>query len=213
MLPFRAGLPQSTRHASTGLAIIPGVTLDHRIRERLDAGDSSGAASEVLRELGPLTLRYLRSLLRDEDDAADAFSLFAENLWKGLPSFRFGSSLRTWAYRIAWNAARNLRHEAYRRHGRRFASGEASALAEDIRTKTTERIARQKDALDELRRALSVDDQSLLALRIDQGLSWAEIAEITSEEGQGIQAATLMKRFERLKARLADMARAQGLTS
>jgi RNA polymerase sigma-70 factor (ECF subfamily) len=59
----------------------------------------------------------------------------------------------------------------------------------------------------------STEDQSLLALRIDQGLSWAEIAEITSEEGQVIQTATLMKRFERLKARLADMARAQGLTS
>jgi RNA polymerase sigma-70 factor (ECF subfamily) len=160
-----------------------------------------------------MTLRYLRSLLRDEDDAADAFSLFAENLWKGLPSFRFGSSLRTWAYRIAWNAARKLQNEAYRRHGRRFASGEASALADDIRTRTTERVARQKDALEQLRSALSVEDQSMLALRIDQGLSWAEIAEISAEDGQKpVQAAALMKRFERLKTRLAEMARAQGLT-
>jgi len=188
-----------------------GVTLDQRVRELLAAGDPAGAASEALQELGPLTLRYLRSLLQDEDDAADAFSQFAENLWKGLPSFRFGASLRTWAYRIAWNAARNLRHEAYRRHGRRFASGEASAIADEIRTKTTERVARQKDALDQLRRALSVEDQSLLALRIDQELSWTEIAEVFSEEGQTIHSAALMKRFERLKSRLAELARAQGL--
>ena len=188
-----------------------GVTLDQRVRELLAAGDPAGAASEALQELGPLTLRYLRSLLQDEDDAADAFSQFAENLWKGLPSFRFGASLRTWAYRIAWYAARNLRHEAYRRHGRRFASGEASAIADEIRTKTTERVARQKDALDQLRRALSVEDQSLLALRIDQELSWTEIAEVFSEEGQTIHSAALMKRFERLKSRLAELARAQGL--
>jgi RNA polymerase sigma-70 factor (ECF subfamily) len=194
-----------------GLAIMPGVTLDQRVRELLEKGDRAGAASEALQELGPLTLRYLRSLLQDEDDAADAFSQFAENLWKGLPSFRFSASLRTWAYRIAWNAARNLRHEAYRRHGRRFASGEASAIADEIRTKTTERIARQKDALEQLRRSLSVEDQSLLALRIDQGLSWAEVAEVLAEEGRAVQSAALMKRFERLKTRLAELARAQGL--
>jgi RNA polymerase sigma-70 factor (ECF subfamily) len=187
------------------------VTLERRAQELLDAGDTAAAASEVLRDLGPMTLRYLRSILQDEDDAADAFSQFAENLWKGLPSFRFGSSLRTWAYRIAWNSARNFRHDAYRRRGRRFASGEASALADEIRTKTTERIARQKDALDEIRQALSVDDQSLLALRVDQELSWAEIAEILAEEGQSVQAATLMKRFERLKTRLTELARARGL--
>jgi RNA polymerase sigma-70 factor (ECF subfamily) len=187
------------------------VTLEQRVRSLLASGDASGAAAEVLRELGPLTLRYLRSLLRDEDDAADAFSLFAENLWKGLPSFRFGSSLRTWAYRIAWNAARNLQHDAYRRHGRRFASGEASAIADEIRTRTVDRVARQKDALEQIRSALTVEDQSLLTLRIDQGLSWAEIAEITTEEGQPVQAATLMKRFERLKSRLAELARSRGL--
>jgi RNA polymerase sigma-70 factor (ECF subfamily) len=192
---------------------MPRVTLEERVRGLLEAGDASGAASEALQDLGPMTLRYLRSLLRDEDDAADAFSLFAENLWKGLPAFRFGSSLRTWAYRIAWNAARKLQNEAYRRHGRRFASGEASALADDIRTRTTERVARQKDALEQLRSALSVEDQSMLALRIDQGLSWTEIAEISAEDGQKpVQAAALMKRFERLKTRLAEMARAQGLT-
>jgi RNA polymerase sigma-70 factor (ECF subfamily) len=189
-----------------------GVTVDQRVRELLDSGNQAGAASEALRELGPLTLRYLRSLLQDEDDAADAFSMFAENLWKGLPSFRFGSSLRTWAYRIAWNAARNLRHEAYRRRGRRFATGEASALAEEIRTRTAERVARQKDALQQLRNALSVEDQSLLALRIDQGLSWTEVAEVFADEGQAVQTAALMKRFERLKTRLAELAREQGLT-
>jgi len=187
------------------------MSIEECVQERLRAGDVTGAATAALQELGPSVLGYLRSVLRDEGDAADAFSQFAENLWKGLPSFRFDSALKTWAYRVAWYAALNLRNEAWRRRGRPFATGEASALAEEIRTKTVVRVARQKQALDELRQSLSMDDQSLLVLRVDQGLSWDEIAGIFAEEGTPVQPLTLMKRFERLKDRLAKMARDQGL--
>jgi RNA polymerase sigma-70 factor, ECF subfamily len=48
-------------------------------------------------------------------------------------------------------------------------------------------------------------------LRVDQGLAWAEIAEILAGEGRRVEPAALMKRFERLKERLARMARDQGL--
>src|ERR671928_150340 len=83
-----------------------------RGQELVAAGDVAAAATEALRALGPEILRFLRSVLRDEEDAADAFSHFAENLWKGLPSFRGQASLRTWAFRIAWNSAMNLRSDA-----------------------------------------------------------------------------------------------------
>jgi RNA polymerase sigma-70 factor (ECF subfamily) len=72
------------------------------------------------------------------------------------------------------------------------------------------RVARQEEKLEKLRAVLSVDDQSLLALRLDQGFSWEEIAQILSASGKPVQAAALMKRFERLKARLAEMVK-QGL--
>jgi RNA polymerase sigma-70 factor (ECF subfamily) len=185
-------------------------SVEEQVHRLIEAGDLSAAATEAIRSLGPSVLRYLRSLLRDEEDAADAFSQFAENLWKGLASFRGQSSLRTWAFRIAWNSALNLRNEAWKRKGRRFATGEASALAEEIRTKTAVRVARQEEKLEKLRAVLSVDDQSLLALRLDQGFSWEEIAQILSASGKPVQAAALMKRFERLKARLAEMVK-QGL--
>jgi RNA polymerase sigma-70 factor (ECF subfamily) len=186
-------------------------SVQQSVQTLMDAGDVSGAATEALRALGPEILRFLRSVLRDEEDAADAFSQFAERLWRGLPSFRGRSSLRTWAFRIAWNSAMTLRSDAWHRHGRRFATGEASALAEEIRTKTVVRVARQRDALQQLRQALSPEDQSLLALRLDQGFSWEEAAEILSVGGQPVQALTLMKRFERVKKRLAEMVRKQGL--
>lgn len=187
------------------------MSIDAVVCRLVDAGDHRAAAAEALRVLGPPILRYLESMLRDEDAAADAFSHFAENLWAGLPSFRRQSSVRTWAYRIAWNAALNLRDEAWRRHARPFATGEASLLAQEIRTKTVERRARQEDALDRLRRALTAEEQSLLTLRIDQGLSWSEVAEVMTADGAPVKPAALMKRFERLKARLAELAREQGL--
>jgi RNA polymerase sigma-70 factor (ECF subfamily) len=186
------------------------VSAQARVQQLIDAGDVSGGATEALRALGPEILRFLRSVLRDEEDAADAFSQFAENLWKGLSSFRGQSSLRTWAFRVAWNSAMNLRNDAWHRHGRRFATGEASQIAEEIRTKTVVRVARQRDELEKLRETLSAEDQSLLALRLDREFSWEEIAEILSVGGAPVQALTLMKRFERLKKRLTEMVRKQG---
>ncbi len=187
------------------------MSVDPRVKELLASGDVAGAATAALRELGPTILRYLRSLLRDEADARDAFSQFAENLWKGLPEFRAESSLRTWAFRLAWHAALNVRDEAWRRRRQRLATGDASRLADEIRTRTGVRVERQKKALDVLREALSVEDRSLLVLRIDQALPWNDIAEVLGAEGKPVEAAALMKRFERLKDRLARMAREQGL--
>jgi RNA polymerase sigma-70 factor, ECF subfamily len=184
-------------------------SLQEEVQRLVDAGDTSAAATRALVVLGPEILRFLRSVLRDEEDAADAFSHFAERLWRGLSSFKGRSSLRTWAFRIAWNSALSLRSDAWHRRGRRFATGEASMLAETIRTKTVVRVERQRDALEKLRQALSPDDQSLLALRLDQGFAWEEIAEILSAGGQPVQALTLMKRFERVKKRLTEMVRKQ----
>jgi RNA polymerase sigma-70 factor (ECF subfamily) len=184
--------------------------LDGRVRGLLAAGDGRGAATEALRELGPPVLRYLRVVLRDEEDAGEAFSRFAERCWRGLPGWR-GERLRPWAFRIAWSSALDVRGEAWRRRVRRFESGEASALAEQIRTRTAVRVERQRTALEKLREALSSEEQSLLTLRIEEGLGWEDIAEVLSTEEQAVSADTAAKRFERLKARLARMAREAGL--
>ncbi|HET8540854.1 MAG TPA: sigma-70 family RNA polymerase sigma factor [Anaeromyxobacter sp.] len=181
-----------------------------RIGALLAAGDERGAATEAMRAFGPKILGYLRSILRDEADAGDAFSVWAEHLWRGIRSFRGDSSFRTWAFKIAYNAALNVRNEAWRRLGRGFEPGEASRLAEEIRTKTAVREERQRTRLEEIRAQLTPEEQTLLTLRIDQQLSWDEIAAVLSANGDPVDPAALRKRFQRLKERLAEMLRDPG---
>jgi RNA polymerase sigma-70 factor, ECF subfamily len=184
---------------------------DAHLRTLLAAGQAREAATAALRSLGPQVLGYLRVMLRDEDEARDAFSAFAETLWKALPSFRFESSLRTWAYRLAWSTVKSARGAAWRRKVRRFESGEASILAEEMRTATAVRVDKQRRVLEELRGELTPEEASLLVLRIDQGLSWQEVAEVMSAQGSPVDWTTVAKRFERLKKRLATRLRELGL--
>ncbi len=184
---------------------------DTRTRELLALGDADGAATLTIRAVGPPVLRYLRSIVRDEDDAKDAFSQWAEHVWRGLPAFRGEASLQTWCLRLAYHAALALTHEAWRRHGRRLETGEASRIAETVRTSTAVRVERQRTILARLREELSLHDRTLLDLRVDHQLSWAEIAEVLAGDGARPEPATVAKRFERLKARLGDQLRREGL--
>lgn len=185
--------------------------LEHRVRDLVAAGDVGGAATLAIRGLGPPVLHYLRALLRDEEDAKDAFSQWAEGVWRGLGEFRGDSPLRAWAFRVAYHAALGIKRQAWRRHGRRLESGEASRIAEMIRTATGVRVERQRRVLHELRRRLTVEEQTLVQLRVDEGLSWTEMAEVLAGDGGRPEPNTLAKRFERIKSRLARMLKHEGL--
>ena len=188
------------------------MTVEEQIKATLAGGDHRAAATEALRAYGPKILGYLQAVLRDEADAADAFSIFAEDLWKGIGGFRGESSLKTWAYKLAWCSAMHIRSDAWKRLGRRLETGEASQLAAEVRTKSVVRDERQRLSLERLREALSAEEQTLLFLRLDQQLEWSEVAEVLSAGGPVVEAAALRKRYERLKERLAKLAREQGLT-
>lgn len=187
------------------------MTLEQRIQELLASGDARAAATEAIRGFGPSVIRYLRSVLRDEDDAADAFSRFAEKLWRALPSFRGDCSLRAFCYKIAWSEADHVRGDAYRRRRVRLRSGVASRLAEEVRASSAARREQQAERFAELRAALEPQEQSLLALRIDRELSWREIAAVLASPGEpGPTEAAVRKRFERTKEKVQSLARERG---
>jgi RNA polymerase sigma-70 factor (ECF subfamily) len=106
-----------------------------------------------------------------------------------------------------------VRSNAWRRRGRRFEPGEASQLAEDIRTKSVVRDEQRRLALDRVRGSLDPEEQTLLFLRLDQELEWSEVAEVLSADGKVVEPAALRKRFERLKERIAQQLREEGLVA
>ncbi len=194
-----------------GKAPRPLAETERQVRRLLAEGDHRGAATLAIRALEPEVLRFLRATLRDEFDAADASSYWAEGLWRGLRSFRWKCSLRTWALRLAANAAANVRSAAWRRRVRRFHTGEASAIADEVRVSSLARVEREAKGLEQMRLTLSVQDQALLHLRIDRRLSFEEIEEVFADTPWAASASTLCKRYERLKERLKRLAREQEL--
>jgi RNA polymerase sigma-70 factor (ECF subfamily) len=187
--------------------------VEARCLEALDRGDHAGAATLVMREYGPQLLGYLCSVLRNEADAAEVFSMFSEDLWRGLPGFRRECPARVWCYRLAWHAAARFLRDPYRGRGQRLESLELSRLVAEVRSSVfLGRDQARQATLDRLRQGLSPDERTLLVLRVDRDLAWSEVALVLADEGGApVEEAALRKRFERLKEKLADRARQEGL--
>jgi RNA polymerase sigma-70 factor (ECF subfamily) len=186
------------------------MTFEEELDAALARRDFGAGATLVIEALGPQVLGYLRALLHDPEEAEDAFSVFAENVWKGLPTWRREASLRSWAYRVAWHAAGRAHRDPYRRRRERLATTMASRLAMSMAAASRHSMERKATELDALRATLTQEEQSLLTLRLDRDLSWREVAEIMAEDGQPADEAALRQRFARLKEKLARAVRAKG---
>lgn len=188
------------------------MSLEARVQALLAERQFGEAASATLRQLGPQVLSYLAGILRSEADAHEVFSQFAEDLWKGLPGFRGESSLRGWAYRIAWHASARYVRDPYRQRGRRLETTEASRIAEEVRSALAPEQSWRSQRVAQLRDALEPEEKALLILRVDRCLSWREVAVAMTEEGKDPPSeVALRKRFERLKEKLGRAAKEQGL--
>ncbi len=186
--------------------------IEARIAALLQARDWTGASTVALREYGPAILTYLRSILRDDDLACDVFSRFCEKVWRSVEDFRGECAFSTWAYRLAWFAAREHQRAEGRRREERLAPDAISKIEQEVRestlaglrTETRDRWSKIKDSLDPFER-------SLLLLRVERELPWREVARIMADGGEAMAESALRKRFERLRQRLHKLAREHGL--
>ena len=186
--------------------------LEATVTELLDRGDTSRAVIEALRGYGPEVLGYLFATLRHEAAAEDVFAQFSEDLWKTIALYRRECSMRTWCYKLAWEATKKHIRDPYFRRGRPLQTGEWSQHAADVRDRTAPFLrSTVKDRMAKLRERLRPLDQTLLTLRIDRDLSWTEIASVMSTPRRPIAEATLRKRWERLKLALRKLAEDDGL--
>lgn len=190
------------------------------IRNQVTAGRSDEATTATLELYGAEVYGFLHALARDEDLASEAFSRWSEDVWRGLPSFRWDASLRTWVYALARNALHRVRRDPRRRVERNLALSEQSAVArmvDQVRSRTVPFLRTEvKDELRALRDALDPDDHALLVLRLDRKMAWKDIARALTDEGDADadlerRAAGLRKRFERAKEQLRTLATQRGL--
>lgn len=194
---------------------------EQSIHEAWTAGNFEVAATAVIESYGDEILSFLIARLRAPSDGREAFSMFAEDLWTGLPKFAWRCSMRTWAYTLARNAA-NRYASAPQRHAARnltlTRSGRLDELVERVRSAT--HVYQQtavKDRFRALREQLDPDDQMLLVLRVDRDMAWRDLAITMAGDADLDDAAIeresvrLRKSFERVKIELKRMAKAAGL--
>ncbi len=185
--------------------------LEAELRVHVDAGRYEDAATLAIEGYGAEVLGYLHAVLTSPTEADESFSEVCERLWRGLPSFEWRCSCRTWMYVIARNVGRN-RIRAIARNKARVVPlsrvPEVAKVADRVRTSTAIHLKTEsRTRLRQIRDSLEPDDRTLLVLRLDRKLSWTEIAMVLSDEddsGPALarEAARLRKRFERLKSRL-----------
>lgn len=189
------------------------------LRQAWNHGDFRAVATLALERYGPEIFGVLAAQLRSPSDAADVFSLFAENLWRGLPGFQWRCTLRSWAYRIARNAAVRWATAGQRRPERNVAieDGDVLELAERVRSSTLAHLRSEvKSEIRRLREELPEPEQMLLILRVDKALEWPEIAAVLSDEDLADdelkrEAVRLRKQFQRVTEKLRGLARERGI--
>lgn len=191
------------------------------IRSAWDSGRHDEAATVIIEHYGPAVLGFLAGWMGDRDAAREAFSMFCEDLWSGLPRFGWRCTAQGWAYTLARNAGRrHAKAEQRKRHRHTPLSGQTSVLVERIVSSTAPYLKSDfKDRFEALRERLPAEDRLLLLLRSGRQLAFRDIVFVMAAQGEGEpdeqalvrEAARLRKRFQSVKETLRDLARSEGL--
>ena len=189
------------------------------LRRAWEDGDLPAVATLALERYGPEILGVLAVQLRSTADAADAYSLFAEHLWRGLPGFQWRCSLRAWAHRVARNAAVRWATDGARSPERNLSmeQGGVFEVAEQVRSSTLVHLRTEvKSEVRRLREALPHIEQMLLILRVDKAMEWHDVAAALADQDLDPdelerESARLRKRFQLVTKKLRKLARERGL--
>jgi RNA polymerase sigma-70 factor, ECF subfamily len=191
--------------------------VERRIRAASERRDHAAATTIAVEAYGPEILGFLATLLDDPGAADDVFSVFCEDVWRGIGGFAWRCSARCWCYTLARNAAmRFLRSPHERSVGQvpLSAAPEIAQLTARVRRSSTAKHLRSevKSRMRELRERLPLEEQMLLILRVDKELPWDEVARVLGDDDDLVRAsARARKRFQLVKDELKRLAHEAGL--
>jgi RNA polymerase sigma-70 factor (ECF subfamily) len=130
---------------------------------------------------------FIRRILLNHDDAADATQNTFLKAWKGLQKFRGESSWRTWLFSIAHNEAMNLleiRRKSYTSDESQVFHSVISELSNDPLYNGDE-IQRRLNAALEI---LPPKQKAVFVMRYFEGLSYEEMSKITGTSDGALKA-------------------------
>lgn len=171
------------------------------------------ATLRILRRYASEVRSFLRVRTSSRVSMEEIYSVFSEDLWKGLPRFRGDGHVRGWVYALARNAlARHVRLKQRWRSRHVFA--DLDALPLDVRRSVStelSHIARLEPLLAELNQT----DRRLLEQRLVLSMPWREIATeraramgLTTAAEVARESVRLRKRYQLLLQHLRERAAA-----
>jgi len=202
----------------------PDQAVEDEVREALARGtpdDLERGVELAMGYYGQRLCAFVLNLVKDPALAADV----QQDLWLSVfvhaPKFRWESSFKGWLYLLARRAAIKAAQKGVQRGraGVPLSQAAESKLRAHLATSIAEWQRDDfKQRFRELRRKLPEKDQSLLVMRADQELPFRDIVQALAEPDETFsdaelktREATLMKRFQRVKQRLYQLALEEGL--
>jgi RNA polymerase sigma factor (sigma-70 family) len=166
------------------------------------------ATSLILDQYGAELRAFLSSRTRNRMSMEEVYSVVSEDLWKGLPRFRFQGRVRSWIYVLARNAL--ARHTKRRQ---RWHSRHVIAEPDDYQAHERHSLPTRMERSDELLPLLTElppADRQLLEQRLVRAMPWRDIALERGKTGEAEidrESARLRKRYQTLVQNLRQRAR------
>lgn len=149
---------------------------DHEIVRRTLRGDLSAFDELVNKYQRPIYALCVHFIAHREDGRDLAQEVFLK-AFEGLKNFRYQSSFRTWLYRIAINACINFSKSRQREYLRLSAARRQMTYT----FSDTVEQAQNLQIVQSLAAQLPAKQRTAIILRLEQGLSYDEISEITGQ--------------------------------
>jgi len=170
---------------------------DSHLAELASSGELE-AFDELVRRYHRKVYALASNMLKDHDAADDICQEAFMRAYRALGRFRKGASFYTWIYRIATNLCLN-----YLRDRKRLVRMEEAPAAALSLSDSQEDCAERGELIEKVNEALEAIHPKYriaLLLRVNEGLSYAEISEVL-----GIPKGTVMSRISRARESLKSL--------